>query len=388
MELNMELTNKIINSFLCLSAAAALGAGGMYLYHRDAIKGGADYKLIKEAEEILDDNGMKFPDGITKEEAALNGYLAAYGDKYTFYSNSDNVDEYLTSVNGLPSLVTCGYTVARSDDGRLEVESVSAESIAEKQGLCAGDIILQVDSKSVINDGLAQTAFELQGNDGTVMRLLIERDGSRRELDFTRANDPEKEVDNVQLKLMDDVLYIRLTSFDNYTPALLIGKMDEYKDKYKKLIIDLRDNGGGRTDGATGCADVFLSEGEQTDHYANDKVETRRMMSSDSDVQLPTVVLINEKTASGAEIMAGLLKQYGKDVTLLGKNTFGKGVFQREEELSNGGVLRYTAGYITVGEWECYDKKGIAPDVEVEMDRALIGTDDDVQLKKALKKLA
>ena len=65
-------------------------------------------------------------------------------------------------------------------------------------------------------------------------------------------------------------------------------------------------------------------------------------------------------------------------------NTFGKGIYQYDETLSNGGVLHYTAGYYTVGDWECYQGTGIAPDIEVPMDSSLIGTDDDVQLKKCL----
>jgi len=103
---------------------------------------------------------------------------------------------------------------------------------------------------------------------------------------------------------------------------------------------------------------------------------------------MPMVVITNEKTMSAAEILTALLKQYGEDVKLVGTKTYGKGIFQKEKELSNGGILRYTAGYITVGDWECYQGKGIEPDYEVEMDSSSIGSDDDIQLKKALKLLS
>ena len=384
----MEITNKIINSFLALSAAAALGAGGMYLYHRDTIKNGADYELIKECESILKDNGMEFPDDITKEEAALKGYLSAYGDKYTFYSKSDGIEEYLAAVNNLSCLLTCGYTVGLGDGGSLVIESVEPDSVAEKQGLKVGDSILSVDSVSVAADGVNKTAFELSGKEGTTMHLVILRDGIRRELDFVRANDLERTIDSVDVKLIGDVLYVKILSFDNYTALALSRDINEINEHYSKVIVDLRNNPGGYVAGAVGSADIFIGEGTVTYNYANGDLKYENSSDNENDIKLPMVVLTNEKTMSSAEIMTAMLKQYGEDVTIVGTKTFGKGIFQLEEELSNGGILRYTAGYITVGDWECYQGKGIAPDVEVEMDNTLVGTDKDIQLKKALDLMA
>lgn len=384
----MELTTKIINGFLCLSASAAIGAGCMYLYHKDKIKSAGEYKLVAECEDILSDNGMEFPDGGTKEEAALKGFLAAYNDPYTYYiSAKADVEPYLNSLNSVSCLVTCGYKVGLNGKGELSVMSVSAGSVAEKQGLKVDDVILQVDDISVVNDGIEKTAFELSGKEGTVMHLVLLRGGVRTELDFTRANDLDRGEMPVNPKLIDDVLYLRIPAFDNSTPAYLTGILKEYEGKYSKMIFDVRDNPGGYAAGAIGCADFFVGNATVTSYYNNGKVENDDLFASDTDIKVPTVVLINERTASCGETFAALMKQYGDDVTLVGKNTFGKGIFQREAELSNGGTLHYTAGYYTVGDWECYQGKGIAPDTEVEMDRSLIGTDDDVQLSKALKLL-
>lgn len=388
MEQIMELTTKIINSFLCLSASAAIGAGCMYLYHKDKIKSAGEYKLVAECEDILSDNGMEFPDGGTKEEAALKGFLAAYNDPYTYYiSAKADVEPYLNSINSVSCLVTCGYKVGLNGKGELCVSNVTAGSVAEQQGLKTDDVILQVDDVSVAEHGIEKTAFELSGKDGTVMHLILLRDGVQKELDFTRANDTDRGVLSVNPTLMGDVLYLLIPNFDNLTPAALSGVLEEYSGKYKKLIFDVRDNPGGYTDGAVGCADFFASGGSVTDYYNNGTVNNHDLTASDSDIRLPSVVLVNEKTASSGEIFTGLMKQFGSDVTVVGENTFGKGIFQRNIELSNGGTLHYTAGYYTVGSWDCYQGKGIAPDVTVEMDRSLIGTNDDVQLKKALELL-
>ena len=98
---------------------------------------------------------------------------------------------------------------------------------------------------------------------------------------------------------------------------------------------------------------------------------------------VPIAVLINENTASAAEILTALLKQYG-DATLVGMNTFGKGVYQNKG-IFYGNSVRYTEGYYTVGDWEDYHGKGIKPDVEIDMDSDYIGTDKDIQLEKALE---
>ena len=384
MECAMELTTKIINSVLALGAAAALGAGGMYLYHRDDIKGASDYKLISECEAILSENGMTYPDTETKEESALRGFLAAYNDKYTGYLRSDEEGSYVAWVNSNTCMVSTGYTVEISENGALTVGSVKKGSPADKQGIMAGDTILGVDSFTVNDDGIQKVAYELLGKDGTVMTLRISRDSAEKELSITRSLNEDDEVANITLTSHGDILCIRIKSIENISSGNLVALLDDYDKKFGKVIVDLRDNAGGYTAESVKIADMFIGEAAVTMHYNKGDTETFDTADSPDDMKLPIVVLVNEKTASAAEIMTALLKQYGAETTIVGENTFGKGIFQEQEKLSNGGFLQYTAGYYTVGDWECYQGKGIAPDVEVEMDSSLIGTDDDVQMKKAL----
>ncbi|HEZ7986493.1 MAG TPA: S41 family peptidase [Ruminococcus sp.] len=379
----MELTNKIINSFLALCASAALGAGGMYLYNKDKINSSDKYGLIGECESFLESQGVKLPEEADPKIAALNGYLEAYGDKYTFYSKTNNDESYLSAMNCTSCLVTCGYKVGLSRNGRIEVINVTAESIAEKQGLKTGDIILSIDGEVIAEKGIVPTAMNLSGKDGTTMNLVIEREGVKLPLEFVRSNDYDKSIESVDMKASDGILYISLSSFNEYTPALFFGKIEEISEDHKGIIIDLRNNAGGIVADAVTLADKFIGKAKVECFFYTGEVKTFETSDSKIEDSVPIVLLCNEKTASAAEVFAALLKQYGEDVKLVGTTTFGKGIFQLDKELSDGGNLHYTAGYYTVGDWECYHEIGIKPDVEVEMDSSFIGTDKDIQLEKA-----
>ena len=384
----MELTNNIINSFLCLSAAAAIGAGCTYLYNKKKIEDSEKYKLVSECRDILEDNDVKFPEGVDEEVAVLNGYLNAYNDDYTFYLPPKSADEsYINAINNVSCLITCGYSIGLSEDNEVYVANVTAGSIAEKQGLKTGDVILAVDGEYFAEKGISPTALSLSGKDGTTMHLVLRREGKLMELDFLRSNDEDLMRGNVDCKLMGNIAYTRVYNFGRTTSAEFGAEPMDMIKNAKGIVLDLRDNGGGQMGEAVQLADYFVGEASLQKNYYTGKTETLKTSDSSGDIDKPVVVLINEKTMSAAEIATAFLKQYGKDVKLVGQKTFGKGIFQLEEELSDGGKLHYTAGTYTVGDWECYQGKGIEPDVAVEMDPSYIGTDKDVQLKKALELL-
>ena len=383
----MNITNKTINCFLALCASAALGAGGMYLYNRDKIKASDKYELIAECEKILDESKLKMPENADVEIAVLNGFLSAYGDKYTFYHEDEELDTYLGGINAGPCMQTCGYTIWYTADGKMEITNVKANSVAEKQGLKTGDIILRINDAVIAEKGIYDTALLLSGKDGTEMDLEIERDGSRIEIHFIRSTNQDNAIDEVEAKKIGDLCYISVTGFSMTTAGFLNSYYDEFISDSKGLIIDLRNNPGGILEYAAETADLFVGDGFVTKHYNTGEEELSRTVDYPNDIKMPIVLLCNEKTASAAEVFVALLKQYGENVTIVGANTFGKGIFQTETKLSNGGILRYTEGYYTVGEWDCYQGIGIPADVEVEMDSAYIGTNKDVQLDKAIELL-
>ncbi len=154
-------------------------------------------------------------------------------------------------------------------------------------------------------------------------------------------------------------------------------------------IIDLRENIGGHTDYCLGVLGYFLEQpltvGEY--HYYNGDRKPLNISGDKKTNNEKVVILVNEKTASSAEIFTASMKQfYDGEVQIIGTQTKGKGTFQEYESLSDNEQFRYTAGTYTVGDWQCYDGVGITPDIELSMDYNpdIICTDEDIQLQKAL----
>ncbi len=198
---------------------------------------------------------------------------------------------------------------------------------------------------------------------------------------FKRDNELLRDVNS---KMIDDVTYIEISAFGEFSAGHM-SSISEEIEQAEKIIIDLRNNPGGQNEYMIQAVDHFVDAGVAYMHGYDGTEDS--YSSTDGAVDVPIVLLVNEKTASAAEIFTSMCMQFGRNITVVGTNTFGKGIFQQEADLSDGGKLHYTAGYFTVGDWECWQGKGIAPDVEIEMDSALIGTDEDIQLQKALELL-
>ena len=125
-------------------------------------------------------------------------------------------------------------------------------------------------------------------------------------------------------------------------------------------------------------------------HYYNGEEEELKISGTKKVNGEKIIILVNEKTASSAEIFTSAMKQfYNGEVTTIGTTTQGKGTFQKIQYLSDNELVKYTAGYYTIGNWDCYDGIGITPDIEVSMDYLpdIICTDNDIQLQKALELL-
>ena len=162
-------------------------------------------------------------------------------------------------------------------------------------------------------------------------------------------------------------------------------KIEPLLPKAKSMIIDLLNNKGGVTTAENEISNMFLDSGIVNCYYYNGEEFSYKMRDTDDKIKLPTVILVNGNTASSSEIMTALFMQNHGDTTVVGTQTFGKGVFQDIRKLSNGDEIMIANGYYTVGDWECYNEVGITPDIVLEMDESLIGTFSDTQLKKALE---
>lgn len=338
--------------------------------------------IIKECRKIIAEKGNPNFDYKSAEIGKINGYLNGGGDKYTYYFevyNADKTETQTNYVNTAGTAVASGFQIDISEDGNILLTDVTPGLTADKQGLKIGDIITHIDGVSISEQGYENYANKILGKQDTEVNLTVNRDGEIFEILFRRDNKIFREV---EWEMLGDIAYIKISGFHELSAGNMSTAMTEISG-VEKFIIDLRNNGGGQNEYMIQALDYFVDKGEFVthDYSGEDFVYT----TNDGAVDAPIAVLVNENTASAAEIFTSMCMQYGRNVTTVGTNTFGKGIFQKEEILSNGGKLHYTAGYFTVGDWECWQDVGIAPDITVEMDCGLIGTANDIQFAKALE---
>ncbi|NLT09232.1 MAG: hypothetical protein GXY08_06990 [Ruminococcus sp.] len=209
---------------------------------------------------------------------------------------------------------------------------------------------------------------------------------------YVDKNEEAEDYDNRKLDveaemINGNVLLAKINGFASVTSISFSEKVTPLIPNASGMIIDLRNNGGGEIVEENSISDLFLKTGVVHCFIDNDDDYDFEMGDSGNEFSLPVVILVNGKTASASEMMTALFMQNYDNVTVVGTQTFGKGVFQDVKELSNGDEIKFTNGYYTVGDWECYNEIGITPDIVLEMDESLIGTFSDTQLKKALELL-
>ncbi len=375
----MDRKEKTFKSIVGIMISMGIGAGAMYLANYKKLDFMNRYPEFLEADEFVKETLLidvpEKPDKKTIAEA----YFKLYGDKYTFVEEKEDTDtiEYARDkVNNSATAKKSGFRVQFNENGQPYFSAVVEGLPADKQGIKVGDIIKNVDDFEVTE---YKHAVRLVGKEQEVAKLIIERDGKEISMDFVRSSD-DSEMTCIASQMYEDTLYVKVENISQEMLALFKKAVSE--NSFNSIIIDLRGNGGGYTEVAVGIADMFIGE-SQTVLQAQSELDEIYETNDEILYDVPITVLINENTASAAEILTALLKQYG-DATLVGMNTFGKGVYQNKG-IFYGNSVRYTEGYYTVGDWENYHGKGIKPDVEIDMDSDYIGTDKDIQLEKALE---
>ena len=374
MKLNYKSAGIIITGLISFAA----GVGGCYLYNKPKIDFASRYSEAMECENVLSELKVPYPE--LSESEKINIFLSNYG-KYTRYveDESDEV-KIIGYVNSLPTAKGMGFVIDISDDGRFYVSEVQANSEAEKQGLKTGDVILSVAGEDVYAGDLT-CMKKIGGKKGTELKMSVLRDGKAINLDLNRINADVSMTAELESKKIGSTLYIKLERIDAGDGLSVMSAISN--DNFSSIIIDLRQNGGGEVGGAIAIADVFAKSGVYEEHSYDGEGESYYLNDSSDECDVPIAILVDNRTASASEILTALLKQ-NTNTTIVGVNTFGKGIYQNKVKFKNG-ILTYTAGTFTVGDWPCWQGVGIAPDIEVKMDPDLIGTDDDIQLQKALE---
>ena len=373
------------------------------------------YREFEVLSEYIDKNAYFEADAEKMKDAALKAYVANAGDRYTVYYNAEDFKALNDDNKG--RYVGIGVTVTVTDviyEGRalelVEVVVVHEHSPAEEVGLKFGDFIYSVDTAEgeVFADevGLDVLSSKIKGEEGTEVTITILReiDGifQKQKVTLERRNVEIKSVGYVVHEQYSDVGIVAVSQFDLNTPAFFTQAFDSLLQQgVDKIVIDLRDNGGGDLNSVVACASYFLDEGDLIISAENNKGDLVKYKArartyggnyalcsvTQTDIgkykSVNTVVLVNENTASAAELLTAVFRDY-KLAKIVGVNTFGKGTMQTIYSLDAYGIeggIKITTDVYFPPCGENYDGVGIMPDVVVESGEGM----EDIQLDTAVE---
>ena len=330
------------------------------------------------------DNKLK-----TKEDAyvAIETMLASLNDPYTRFLDPKEFSEENQSIKG--SLKGIGTQIGLRD-GQLVIIAPLEDSPAERAGLQADDYILEINGESTKGINIEAAADKIRGEKGTTVTLLIQRKGVPNKT-YSIVRD-EIEVKSVSTKppfetdIPKDIQYIRLSSFISKNASGEIETIFNNSKDAKGYIIDLRSNPGGLLTNAIYISDMLLKGGVIVSTVDRDRYKSTTRARYQQVTDKPIVVLINKGSASASEILSGALKDNHR-ATIVGEQSFGKGLVQEINKLPDEAGLNITIQrYLTPSGTDIH-KKGITPDVVVELKKENVDSKDDVQLKKAIEVL-
>jgi carboxyl-terminal processing protease len=324
------------------------------------------YKNIEVFSEVLrkiEKNYVEETDPKDLIYGAIKGLVGTL-DPHSFFMSPEEYKELMIETKGSFTGVGIELTIR---DSVLTVVSPIEGTPAFKAGIKAGDLIIMIDGKSTKDSSIMEAVRFIRGPKGSKVKLTIRREGLEKPVDFVITRDviPIKSVRSSILPF--DIGYIRISNFQSDTGQELSKELEdlEKKKRLKGLILDLRNNPGGLLSQAVEVADEFLDSGLIVSIKGRDKKEEKSIAhKSKKPRRYPMVALVNEGSASAAEIVAGAL-QDNKKALILGTATFGKGSVQTLFPLSDGSGLRLTTALYFTPSGRSIQASGIEPDVMV-----------------------
>ena len=319
---------------------------------------------------------------------ALKGAVAAIGDPYTVYLDPKSNDDLNQELSG--AFEGIGAEIGIKDN-RLVVIAPLAGSPAEKAGLHAGDTILSINGIDSSTFTIDNAVSQIRGKAGTTVTLSIYRDGPKPEThDFTVTREKIK-FPSVDVKWHDKVAVMSLYNFNQNSDKEFFAALTTVSQAHPTgIVLDLRNNPGGLLDRAVSIASAWIPKGHVVVHEEYHDSSQNIDYTATSAVKapdVPLVVLVNEGSASAAEILAGALQDYGI-AKLVGKKTYGKGSVQDLESLPDGSGVKVTISKWLTPKKRAINNVGIEPDVTVEYTAADAAASKDPQLDAALKLIA
>ena len=333
--------------------------------------------------QILDSYVRENYDGEIDEAALsdgiMKGYVSGIGDKNSRYLSET---EYLTEKNDdSGELVGLGLTLAEDESGYMRISEILADSPASESGLLENDIITNIDGLDVKEAGFNAGMDAMRGTEGSPIVLSVRREGKTTDYTLIRRM---IQVKTVEAEMLGNYIgYIKITGFKKNTPDQFIGSLERLTaNGAESLIFDLRGNEGGLHEMLEECLDPLLPEGVVASAEYKDGHSETVVYSDSSELDLPMAVIVNENTASTAELFAIALRDSGK-ATIIGTQTAGKGMMQVTNEMDSGGAVVLTVAEYKTEKTGSFDRIGIKPDITIENETENV----DAQYNKAVEVL-
>jgi carboxyl-terminal processing protease len=383
----MNSARSAVVAFLCVLVALFVGIwlGG----HPESLPGPIrdafveeDRALRAEVVDTIKENFYRPVDEEKLDDASLKGIVDSLGDQYSHYLTPREAEQFRESVSG--EFEGVGMNVEEDPRG-LKVLRVFDESPARKAGIREGDVITAVDGRSIAGVNSEVATGRIKGPSGTSVSLEVLTPGS----DRTRTKTVERariEVPVATGRIVERdgrrLGIVELLSFSSGAHGELSRQVDNLLEGGAEgIVLDLRGNGGGLLSEAVLVASIFIEDGEIVSVRGRARAERVEDAQGDAiDQDIPVAVLVDGGSASASEIVTGALRDRGRG-TVVGTRTFGKGLVQEVEQLSNGGVLDLTVANYYLPGGKTIGTDGIKPQVRA---RDLARTDRDEALPVAL----
>jgi carboxyl-terminal processing protease len=328
-----------------------------------------DRALRAEIIEQIEENFYRPVDEDSLDEASLKGIVDALDDPYSHYLTPKEAKAQEEAISG--EFEGVGMSVEEDRRG-LKVLGVFDGSPAKAAGIAKGDLIVSVNGRSIAGVNSEVATGRIKGPAGSSVKLEILSPGAE-DTRTVRVKRERIDVPVAEGRVVTrdgrEVGVIELLGFSSGAHGALRREIDEVTDRGADgLVLDLRGNGGGLLSEAVLVASVFVEDGEIVSVRGRTRPERTEEAQGDAiDEDIPVVVLVDGGSASASEIVAGALRDRGR-ATLVGANTFGKGLVQEVEPLSNGGYLDLTTANYYLPSGKTIGQDGLKPDVRAEDD--------------------
>lgn len=353
------------------------------------------YAQLSEMDKYVRANFWGTIDEDLLTNSIMTGYVTGLDDRFAKYYSAEEYVQQTQTESGIT--VGLGFSWEKEESGYIKVTEVTAGSSADQAGLVAGDVITAVNNTNVIayENGYDEAVSLFKCDEGTKVKLHLKRVNEEGATEFPAVEvvSERMEIVSVTGRLIDNIAYIKITTFNEKTPDQFKNALDKLiGDGAEMVIFDIRNNLGGLTESLQGTLDAVLGDSDVVTAYYKDSSEVVVHTTEAEQVRMPMAVIVNGNTASCSELFAFALRDEA-NAQIVGTASYGKGVMQKTHKLTGGAAVKITVATLQTKNSGDYNGIGIKPNFEValpaEVDLSALSEEQqliyDTQLLKAIE---